>query len=191
MAKSRTQTFIFLTVIKRLISIQWKRFYLKWTVNAISILKFHFRVNQMGEICKTTIPRLQMDFAVFVVHAHESRLSINEDNAGIGYSKFYRALLGTTGEYNKKSVSLEKKIYLTSKKLIIHNRYVFESYKEMDLIRVRRQLDFQTLLKDNNKPTFALCNRPLVKWYLHSMHMSRRSKRKFVAPERVSPLSHF
>ena len=114
-------------------------------MNAISILKFHFRVNQMGEICKTTIPRLQMDFAVFVVHAHESRLSINEDNAGIGYSKFYRALLGTTGEYNKKSVSLEKKIYLTSKKLIIHNRYVFESYKEMDLIRVRRQLDFSNI----------------------------------------------
>ena len=84
-------------------------------MNAISILKFHFRVNQMGEICKTTIPRLQMDFAVFVVHAHESRLSMNEDNAGIGYSKFYRALLGATGEYYKKSVSLEKKIYLTSK----------------------------------------------------------------------------
>lgn len=56
-----------------------------------------------------------MDFAVFVVHAHESRLSINEDNAGIGYSKFYRAFLGATGEYSKKSVSLEKKIYLTPK----------------------------------------------------------------------------
>ena len=77
------------------------------------------------------------------------------------------------------------------KKLIIHYRHVLESYKEMDLIRVRRQLDFQILLKDNNKPTFALCNQPLVTWYLHSMHMSRRSKRKFVTPERVSPLSHF
>ena len=54
-------------------------------------------------------------FCGFVVHVHESRLSINEDNAGIGYSKFYRALLGATGEYNKKSVSLEKKIYLTLK----------------------------------------------------------------------------
>ena len=76
----------------------------------LNIEKFHFRLNQMGEICKTT-----MDFAVFVVHVHESRLSINEDNAGIGYSKFYRALLGATGEYNKKSVSLEKKIYFTLK----------------------------------------------------------------------------
>ena len=82
----------------------------------LNIEKFHFRLNQMGEICKTTIPRLQMDFAVFVVHAHESRLSINEENAGICYSKFYIALLlGATGEYNKKSVSLEKKIYLTLK----------------------------------------------------------------------------
>ena len=30
------------------------------------------------------IPTLGMDMAFFVVHAHESRLSINEDNAGIG-----------------------------------------------------------------------------------------------------------
>ena len=32
-----------------------------------------------------------------------------------------------------------------AKKLIIHYRYVFESYKEMDLIRVRRQLDFSNI----------------------------------------------
>ena len=37
--------------------------------------------------------------AFFVVHAHESRLSINEDNAGIGYAKVYRALLEATGEH--------------------------------------------------------------------------------------------
>ena len=47
----------------------------------------------MCEMCETTIPKLQMDFAVFVVHAHESPLSINEDNAGIGYAKIYRASL--------------------------------------------------------------------------------------------------
>ena len=39
------------------------------------------------------IPTLDMDVAVFVVHANESRLSINEDNAGIGYARIYRALL--------------------------------------------------------------------------------------------------
>jgi len=41
----------------------------------------------------------QMDLAVFVVHAHESRLSINEENAGIGYAKIYRALMRKTGGY--------------------------------------------------------------------------------------------
>lgn len=41
-----------------------------------------------------------MDYAVLVVHAHESRLSINEDNAGIGYAKIYRALLQATGRPN-------------------------------------------------------------------------------------------
>ncbi|KAJ7376870.1 hypothetical protein OS493_031748 [Desmophyllum pertusum] len=51
----------------------------------------------MAEICEATIPQLQMDFAVFVVHANESRLSINEDDAhGIGYTKVYRALLQAT-----------------------------------------------------------------------------------------------
>ncbi|EDO29142.1 predicted protein [Nematostella vectensis] len=39
-----------------------------------------------------------MDCAVFVVHAHESRLSINEPRAGIGYAKIYRALLNATGK---------------------------------------------------------------------------------------------
>jgi len=39
----------------------------------------------------------QMDFAIFVVHANESRLSINEENAGIGYAKIYKALVEKTG----------------------------------------------------------------------------------------------
>ena len=38
------------------------------------------------------IPTLVMDMAFFVVHAHESRLAINEDNAGIDYAEIYRAL---------------------------------------------------------------------------------------------------
>ncbi|XP_078380107.1 uncharacterized protein LOC144663044 isoform X3 [Oculina patagonica] len=62
----------------------------------IAVDKRCFRLQQMPEICET-IPQLQMDFAIFVVHAHESRLSINEDNAGIGYAKIYRTLLQVTG----------------------------------------------------------------------------------------------
>ena len=64
----------------------------------LAIRKNYFSLSKMCEMCETTIPKLQMDFAVFVVHAHESRLSINEDNAGIGYAKIYRALLKATGK---------------------------------------------------------------------------------------------
>ncbi|KAJ7326036.1 hypothetical protein OS493_028759 [Desmophyllum pertusum] len=56
-----------------------------------SIDKRYFSLKQMAEVCETTIPQLQMEFAIFVVHAEESRLSINEDNAGIGYARIYRA----------------------------------------------------------------------------------------------------
>ena len=63
----------------------------------ILVEKRYFRLHQISEMCETTIPKLQMDFAIFVVQAHESRLSINEDNSGIGYAKFYRALLQATG----------------------------------------------------------------------------------------------
>ncbi len=62
--------------------------------------KHYFGVNEMTKFCETTVPQLRMDFAFFVVHAEESRLSINEDNAGIGYTKIYRALLQATGEWS-------------------------------------------------------------------------------------------
>lgn len=45
----------------------------------ILVEKQYFRLGQMLEMCETTIPELQMDFAVFVVHAQESRLTINEE----------------------------------------------------------------------------------------------------------------
>ena len=63
-----------------------------------AIEKCNFRLQQIADICETTIPQLQMDYAIFVVHANESRLSINEDNAGIGYARVYRALLQATSE---------------------------------------------------------------------------------------------
>ena len=60
--------------------------------------KHYFRLSEMSTFCETTVPRLEMDLAIFVVHAEESRLSINEYNAGIGYVKIYRALQQATGE---------------------------------------------------------------------------------------------
>ena len=59
-----------------------------------TLVKRIFRLREMSEMCETIIPELQMDFRV---HAHESRLSINEDNAEIGYASLYRALQGATG----------------------------------------------------------------------------------------------
>lgn len=64
-----------------------------------SVKKHYFSIAQMSELTTNTIPKLHMDMAFFVVHAHESRLSINEDIAGIGYAKIYRVLLERTGEY--------------------------------------------------------------------------------------------
>ena len=57
--------------------------------------------NEWLKFARSPLPKLAlvMDFAVFVVHANESRLSINEDNAGIGYARFYRALLQKTGRF--------------------------------------------------------------------------------------------
>ncbi|CAH3152784.1 unnamed protein product, partial [Porites evermanni] len=62
----------------------------------ISVDRLTFGLPLMAEVCEKTLPKLAMDVAVFVVHAHESRLFINEDNAGIGYARIYRALLQKT-----------------------------------------------------------------------------------------------
>lgn len=88
----------------------------------ISTEKLNFRLNSMTEICENTIPQLQMDVATFVVHAEESRLSINEDNAGIGYAKIYKALLEATGWFSTKDLDRKtlKSIYFTSEGYIAH-----------------------------------------------------------------------
>ena len=65
---------------------------------SLTIHKNYFPLSKMSEMCETTIPKLQMDFAVFVVHAHESGLKINGDSPRFGYAKFYRALLKATGK---------------------------------------------------------------------------------------------
>ena len=61
-----------------------------------SISKHYFPLPKMAETCAELV-EYQMDFAIFVVHANESRLSLNEERAGIGYAKIYRALLAATG----------------------------------------------------------------------------------------------
>ena len=61
-----------------------------------TVEEHYFPLPKMTEIC-TQIADYKMDFAVFVVHANESRLSLNEERAGIGYAKIYRALLRHTG----------------------------------------------------------------------------------------------
>ena len=63
-----------------------------------SKVSHYFSLSEMTQLSDKTIPELEMDVAVFVVHAHESQLSINEENAGIGYAKLYRALLEKTGK---------------------------------------------------------------------------------------------
>lgn len=66
----------------------------------ITVSKHYFSLQDMSETCKNTISRLTIDFAFFVVHANESRLSINESNVDIGYTKVYKALLEATGKFN-------------------------------------------------------------------------------------------
>ena len=72
----------------------------------ISVDRLNFGLQRMVEVCENTLPKLVMDVAVFVVHANESRLSINENNAGIGYARFYRALLQKTGGFQYKALPL-------------------------------------------------------------------------------------
>ncbi len=70
----------------------------KAKIDSCSAERHCFSLAQMSVMTTKTIPKLDMDMAFFVVHAHEFRLSINEDNAGIGYAKIYRALLDATGK---------------------------------------------------------------------------------------------
>ena len=66
-----------------------------------------FSLKQMTDLCEKTLPQLVMDFAVFVIHAGESRLSINEEHAGISYTKIYRALLEKTGGFLMSALATE------------------------------------------------------------------------------------
>ena len=65
---------------------------------SFDIVKTSFRLSEMSHVAEKAIPKLQMDVAFFVVHANEPCLSINEENAGIGHAKIYKALLRATGK---------------------------------------------------------------------------------------------
>ena len=64
---------------------------------AFSVETHNFTLSEMSELSTKTIPAMKVDFAMFVVHAHESVLLINNDNLERGYAKVYRALLQATG----------------------------------------------------------------------------------------------
>ena len=83
-----------LEVVERFLLDLEEKYVFKFTIDRLTL-----RLPQLTEVCENTIPKLVMDVAVFVVHADESRLSINEDNAGIGYARIYRALLQKTGGF--------------------------------------------------------------------------------------------
>ena len=72
--------------------------WLRAVAKSSKVVTHYFPLSEMTQLSDRTIPELDMDVAVFVVQAHESQLSINEENAGIGYSKLYRALLEKTGK---------------------------------------------------------------------------------------------
>ena len=83
-----------LEVVEKFLLDLEEKYGFKFTIDRLT-----FRLPQLAEVCENTIPKLVMDVAVFVVHADESRFSINEDNAGIGYARIYRALLQKTGAF--------------------------------------------------------------------------------------------
>ena len=64
---------------------------------AFSVQRHYFSLAEMFEVSNETIPSLNMDLAVFVIHARDSYWSIDEEN---GYTIIYRSLLQKTGNNN-------------------------------------------------------------------------------------------
>ncbi|XP_022804644.1 uncharacterized protein LOC111341874 isoform X2 [Stylophora pistillata] len=61
---------------------------------SFQIEKHYFSGGQISDMVNKTIPKLKMDYAVFVVHADECCLSFSEDS---GHGKIYEALKKRTG----------------------------------------------------------------------------------------------
>lgn len=85
-----------LSIIENLLNSSKRKLAFDFTVEC-----HYFSLSEIAELSEKVIPALQIDFAFFVVHAHESRLSIND---GRGYTKVYRALLQKTGKNFKRDL---------------------------------------------------------------------------------------
>ena len=117
--------------------------------------KKSFRLFEMSELCTTIRSGPPMDFAIFVVHANESRLSINEENAGIGYARFYKALQQATGELvftsfiriYKNHVAFTIFIKERGKEVLIRK----SSYKNFRVPEGRNRVYFNTDKRVNNR----------------------------------------
>lgn len=96
------------------------------------VVKHSFKLAKMSEIVDK-ISTLAMDMAVFVVHAHESWPSSNEDNRGIGFTKIYRALLQATGKKKKHFHSVDFPLLKFAGVYVIISTVFFRSFpKERD-----------------------------------------------------------
>ena len=96
------------------------------------VVKHSFKLAKMSEIVDK-ISTLMMDMAVFVVHAHESWPSSNEDNRGIGFTKIYRALLQATGKKKKHFHSVDFPLLKFAGVYVIISTVFFRSFpKERD-----------------------------------------------------------
>ena len=84
-----------LSIVEELFNAAKAKLGLEFTVE-----KHIFTLSEMSELSTKTIPEMQMDFAILVVHAHESVLLINNDNLELGYAKVYRALMQAAGNFN-------------------------------------------------------------------------------------------
>ena len=87
--------------VEQLLTATTKKLETRLGIHVESVDKHIFRLAEMSDIVTKAILTLEMDMAFFVVHAHESQLSINEDDDEKGYGKIYRALLQATGRERK------------------------------------------------------------------------------------------
>ena len=86
-----------------------------------SVEKHNFTLSEMSELSTKTIPEMKMDLAIFVVHAHESVLYINNDNLELGYAEVYRALMQAAGNFNLKHLSLSQLFSCVSSQTLYFN----------------------------------------------------------------------
>ena len=63
---------------------------------SFTVKRHSFSLSRMRDLSEE-VSSFDMDYAVFVVHANESRLSINDGNIESSYTVLFQALLRATG----------------------------------------------------------------------------------------------